>query len=247
MQQVEGSDMVQARRSLVGGAAAGVGLGQHPGVRAQGPAGGTVRWPGLSSARQPGWGSSPNEWGRGHAWQRSGTQPGCGGQCATATGHGSVGSPPTGHVCTAANPCCQERRRGRAVTEPGQAAPLLSLAHLHQIAVYNWIRHLFFKGHTLHPIKIHVFFRWSHLRWLVSQLLPWCAGCWHFHFPLLASSSHTRCLLDHRRITRASKEFNCQYSVCNKAAGLQDLSPDQLMNNSGYLPQANQRHDQKSA
>lgn len=147
------------------------------------------------------------DWGRGHAWRRHRTQPGCGGQSATTTGHGSVVSPPTRHVCAAANPCCQEQRRDRAVTEPGQAAPLLLLAHLHQIAVYNWIKHLFFKGYTLHPIKIHVFFRWSHLRWLVSQLLPWCAGCWHFHFPLLASSSHTRCLLDHRRITRASKEF----------------------------------------
>lgn len=80
-------------------------------------------------------------------------------QRVTATGHGSVVSPPTGHVCTAAKPCCRERRRDRDVTVPGQAAPLLLLAYLNQIAVYNWIRQLFFKGYTLHTIKIHVFFR----------------------------------------------------------------------------------------
>jgi len=42
---------------------------------------------------------------------------------------------------------------------PGQAAPLLLLAHLNQIAAYNWIRQLFCKGYTLRTIKIHVFFR----------------------------------------------------------------------------------------
>lgn len=80
-------------------------------------------------------------------------------QRATATGDGSMVSSPTRHVFTAAKPCCHEQRHDRDVTVPGQAAPLLLLVYLTQIAVYNWIRQLFFKGYTLHTIKIHVFFR----------------------------------------------------------------------------------------
>lgn len=79
-------------------------------------------------------------------------------QRATATGCASVVSPPR-RVCTAAKPCCHQGSCDREVAMPGQAAPLLLLAHLNQIAVYNWIRQLFFKGYTLRIIKIHVFSR----------------------------------------------------------------------------------------
>lgn len=119
---------------------------------------GARTWPHAAGVQDVAWRSAART---GHAPRPR--ELGCGAragvQRATATGHGSVVSPPTRRVCTAAKPCCHRGSRDRDVAVPGQAAPLLLLAHLNQIAVYNWIRQLFFKGYTLRTIKIHGFSR----------------------------------------------------------------------------------------
>lgn len=115
--------------------------------------------------------------------------------------HVPVGSPSTGHVCTAAKRCCREWRRDRDVTVPGQAAPLLLSAHLNQIAVYNWNGRLFFEGYTLHTIKIHVFFRWSHL-----SAFPAAPVMYRL---LTVSFSITSLLLPNSLFTWSLKENQC--------------------------------------
>lgn len=118
---------------------------------------GARTWPRTANVQDVAWLSAAQT---GHAPRLR--ELGCGAragvQRATATGCASVVSPPR-RVCTAAKPCCHQGSCDREVAMPGQAAPLLLLAHLNQIAVYNWIRQLFFKGYTLRIIKIHVFSR----------------------------------------------------------------------------------------
>lgn len=91
----------------------------------------------------------------GHGAARSGTRLWA--VCHRRRPRTGASAPP--QVRTAASPWCRGERRDRDVTVPGWAAPRLLLARLNQIAVYNWIRQLFFKGYALHTIKIHVFFR----------------------------------------------------------------------------------------